>query len=220
MEEFGLMGETCIWGFGMELQGRVSDLILDGASHYPTSFLKTQGIALRLWNQQRIICTVKGYGDPNDNNLYLGDTLRKPVSSLPHVSTSRQCSIPAPVYPGLGRAKICGSKRRQWGPSAVLCQLQSLLHSSPTPITPELQTWKRGVPPPPNHPRFHRLPSPPPLSTPSPSWFCATKAKGKKKKKDQGERKGEKGREPRWPAVGSQEERCGWSCGGDFRGYN
>lgn len=138
MEEFGLLGETCIWGFEMELRGRVSDLILDNVSHYPTSFLKTQGIALCLWNQQRIICPVKGYGDPNNNNLYLGDTLLKPVSSLPHVSTSRQGSIPALIYLGLGRGKICGSERRQWGPFAVLCQPQSLLHSSPTPVTPEL----------------------------------------------------------------------------------
>lgn len=52
MGEFGCEGEASLWGFGMELQGRSSDLILEDVPHFPTSFLKTEGIALCPWNQE------------------------------------------------------------------------------------------------------------------------------------------------------------------------
>lgn len=85
----------------MELQGRMSDLVLNDVSHYPICFLKDQAIALCLWNQKSIICTVKGCGDPKNNRLCLGE-LPLEASVLPFPCPN----LPLGLYP---IARLSGS---------------------------------------------------------------------------------------------------------------
>lgn len=48
-----MFGGDLLLEFGMELHGRVSDLVLEDVSRFPRSFLKTRGISLCHWNQER-----------------------------------------------------------------------------------------------------------------------------------------------------------------------
>jgi hypothetical protein len=106
-----LLGENMLWGLEMELQRRLSGLILEGISHCRTTFLKILAIGLCPWNQERIICTRKRSGDPKNIRLYLGkmplevSVLSLPMSQPPSSALPSHQSI---QFPHL--AKICGSE--------------------------------------------------------------------------------------------------------------
>lgn len=132
-------------------------------------------------------------------------------------------NLPPVLYPNpnLSRfpilSKSVGPREFKGGPFAVPRQLRSRLCSSPPP---SVQSCKRGS----GESRLPQTiqdsiasPPSPPLSTPSPSWFCATKAKEKKRPREQ------KGREPRrlagWPWA-ARMSGAGGAAQGDCRGYN
>ena len=88
---------------------------------------------------------------------------------------------------------------------------------APTPIVPELLTWKRGVP---ASPKPSKIPLPPPHPAPLhalPQLVLGNEGKGKKKKRP----REQKGREPRrrgpWAARMSG---AGGAAEGECRGYN
>lgn len=151
---------------------------------------------------------------PQEQQAILGDDSR---SQRPAFSTSQPPTSTLPQLQSIqvpDPAKICGPKRSQRGSLCSALSTPIPPVRLPTPITPELQTWKRGVPPPPNHPRFHCLPPPRPSPRPPPAGFVQRRQRKKKTKRTEGEGATSAGR----LAVGSQDERCGWGRRGRLQG--
>lgn len=177
---------------------QVSDLILEDVSHRLTSFLKTQGIALCPWNQETIIYTLKGSGDPKNNRLYL-EEMPPEASVLPSLGPSHLTALdPNPNLSGqLILPKYVDPREGSEDPFAEPHRLQSLLCSSPPP---PLQSCKRGS-------GESRLPqtiqdsiaSPCPSPRPPPAAFVQRR---QRKKKDQENRRG--GSHVGWPAGRGQ----------------
>ena len=184
---------------------QVRDLILEDVSHCLTSFLKTQDIALCPWNQERIIYTLKGSGDPKNNRLYL-EEMPPEASVLPSLCPSLLTVLdPNPnLSSPLILPKSVDPREGNEDPFAEPHQLQSLLRSSPPP---SLQSCKRGS-------GESRLPqtiqdsiaSPRPSPRPPPAAFVQRRQRKKKTKRTEGEGATSAGRR----AVGSQDEPCGW----------
>lgn len=191
------------------IEGEVDDFILEDVFHCCPSFLKTRGIALCPWHQERFFCTLHGGEDPKNNRLRWGEMPPKLVSSPARVPSSQR-------HPTLGSTTICGPKRSQLGSLAMPVNSRPSCLGAPTPIVPELLTWKRGVP---ASPKPSKIPLPPPHPAPLhalPQLVLCNEGKGKKKKKKTKGTEGE-GATSAW-AVGSQDERCGWGGRGRVQG--
>lgn len=131
--------------------------------------------------------TPRGCGDPKNNRPSWGkipledSVLSSPCPNLPTGFHPNPSPLQLPVLP-----KSVGPAEGLGGPFCNVHPFPSFPQSS---LPPPLQSCKRGS-------GESLLPQtiqdsfaspPPPLSTPSPSWFCATKAKGKKRPGKRGE---------------------------------
>lgn len=186
---------------------QVSDLILEDVSHRLTSFLKTQGIALCPWNQERIIYTLKGSGDPKNNRLYL-EEMPPEASVLPSLCPSLLTVLDP--NPNLSRRlilpKYVDPREGNEDPFA---------EPHPHPHRSRAANVEVGSP---ASPKPSKIPLPPPAPLHAlPQLLLCNEGKGKKRPREQ------KGREPRWLAGwpwAARMSRAGGAAEGDCRGYN